>query len=331
MAQQQQVRAEPRERPWKFDLDLDALALPAIVAGGLIFTAVYKDQLADLITKVVDTIPHIGDILGGIDVDVEIPQIPSGGGGGGNIPAGTTLWTSSAWGNGKSRTITDHQEHDPSDSRLMISAGSGRKGTFPGNGTAILQGDQSRFYILANNYNSAMFMTVNARNGLDNLSLKLRSRHGEGGAGSNRFGGYGVSFHFKTNEIESKREDYHNVHTSLGSCKSPVSLGYNRDINVGMSCQDNGKIVNLGGYINGKRVCTFLDKSPKGYMMDHALYNKKSYSWIRTNGSGSALLKNVVIKEIGPLSGSNLAYAYNRYRLGYGIPAMHQYQRITIA
>jgi hypothetical protein len=80
----------------------------------------------------------------------------------------------------------------------------------------------------------------------------------------------------------------------------------------------------MGAYINGKRVCQFVDKSPKGYMRNKSLYNNKSYAWIRTNGGGSVTLKNVVMKEVGALSGGNLAYEYIRQR------QIAQLDRITV-
>lgn len=311
------VYREPREKSFNFE----PLILPAVAIGGLVLVAVYKDETVQIIDKLTDALKNLK--IYPIDIPIypigpspqPVPDEGGGGGGGGAPPiAGGTIWTSSKWGNGKSRSISSHQQKDPYDSSLYIAAGSGRKGTFPGDGTARLQGDQSRFYLLARNYNSAIFMDARASSGLSNLSLKLRSRHGEGGSCENRFGGYGVAFHFDANDVESKRENCHNIHETIGNCK-PGKLNYNQTYNLGMTCQDNGRSVVMGAYINGRRVCQFIDKSPKPYMQNKSSFGNRSYAWIRTNGGGSITLKNVVMKEIGALSASsNLALEYEKQK-----------------
>lgn len=314
---QERAEREPRERPVRFDkIDLDAILVPAFFIGGFFAVALYKDQIVEFLKDGFEKLgsKELADLIEKIvHPDVE-PLKPIdlgnlGGGGGGGPVGGNTIYTSNLWSQGGSRTMTKHEEFDKVDKRVWLAAGSNRKLTIDGRGNASLQGDQARIYIDADNYNSFMQLKARARSGLDNLSLKLRSRHGEGGSCENRFGGYGMSFHFKSNEVESKREDCHNIHTTIGSCRIP-KLSYDREYTFGFSCQDSGSSVVLKGYIDGKLVCTLSDKNPKGYMRNKGSFDKRSYLWIRTNGGGGVTVRDVVVKEIGPLASARIAYQW---------------------
>lgn len=313
---QERAEREPREKGISFGkIDIDAILIPAFFIGGFVAVAFYREQIVDFLKDGFEKLgsKELSDLIEKIahpDVEplppIKFPDI-GGGIGGGTPVGGSTLYTSSQW-SGSPRTMTGHEEYDKVDKRVWLAAGSNRKLTI-GNGQASLQGDQARIYIGVNNYNSYIQMKARARRGLDNLSLKLRSRHGEGGSCENRFGGYGMSFHFPSSEVESKREDCHNIHTTIGSCRIP-KLSYDRDYTFGFSCQDSGSSVVLKGYIDGKHVCTLSDKNPKGYMRNRNSFNKRSYVWIRTNGGGGITVRDVIIKEIGSLGSANIAYQY---------------------
>jgi hypothetical protein len=219
------------------------------------------------------------------------------------------MWTSKGkWDNGRKRTITGHEEKDPDDNTLMVAAGNNRKFEILGDGKALLSGARARIYILENNYDSVMELKFIPDSSLDDLSLKLRSRHQEGGDGENRFGGYGSAI--SLGEVECKREEFHNEHTTIGSkkLKDEKKLKNGKEYGVRYTCKDvNGKVnmkteIDYGnGFIE---VANFTDDDPEDYMTDKQLYDKKSYAWIRTNGDDpeEIQLRNVSIK---PLTGGD--------------------------
>jgi hypothetical protein len=230
---------------------------------------------------------------------------------------GTVLWDSNVngkWNNGHRRTITAHDEPDPDNPTLHVAAGSGRKFEITGNGNAFLSGDQSRIYIYVNNYNAQMEISYIPNPSLDNtLSLRLRSRHNEPYPLENRFGGYGVSV--SLDEGKPAREEYHNVHTSFPDFKLPHKMQYGKMYTLRYSVHDtaDGKQVemwleidydNNGNFIEVGR---WKDPKPLPYMLDKALYLKKSYAWVRVNsqhdageeGPKDVEIKKLIIRSLG--------------------------------
>lgn len=235
-------------------------------------------------------------------------------------PNGDVLWDSNTnghWNNGNSRVITSAHQFDPDDPTTEVAAGSDRRFEVKGDGTALLSGARARIYTHVNNYNAEMEITYIPNSSLDNLSLRLRSRHNEPDPTSNRFGGYGCTIHPNDNNIEYAREDYHNVHTD------PPNASYS--FPSGKSMQ-NGKIYtvrfrisDVGSPPKPKYECwikfdgdndfTFIgstsDPSPLSYMIDPSRYlgsGDKSYVWVRTNGSSpeNVELKRLIIRNITP-------------------------------
>jgi len=244
---------------------------------------------------------------------------PTPSGGTTTLPTkGRIIWSSTTWKNSRDPTKGPKDakfgSKDQGDQQMEIShAGSGCSFKIA-NGEFTLGGDQCRLYILGNNFNSQMILDGKWNGGAsnDNFSLRLRSRHNEGGATTNRFGGYGVAFHLG-GEVDFAREDYHNVHTSFGGTKI-AAFKSGQYYNLGFSAQNFGKTVVMIAYVNGKKVAQGVDKSPKSYMVDTS---KTYYSWIRHNGSKTITMKNASIREIGPL-GTNAnfvrAFSSNAYK-----------------
>jgi hypothetical protein len=207
---------------------------------------------------------------------------------------GTVLWDSNVngkWNNGRKRTITGANELDPDSKDVEVAAGSSRKFEVVGDGTAKITGDRARIYVHVNNYNAQMEISYIPNPSLDNtLSLRLRSRHNEPDPPENRFGGYGVTV--SLDKGEPAREEYHNVHTSFPDFELPRKMEYGKMYTLRYSVHDtaDGKQVemwleidydNNGNFIEVGR---WKDPKPLPYMLDKALYLKKSYVWVRVNG-----------------------------------------------
>jgi calcineurin-like phosphoesterase family protein/SMP-30/gluconolaconase/LRE-like protein/NHL repeat-containing protein len=233
--------------------------------------------------------------VNGVCIPDTVPPIT--GGGGENI-----LWQSTSWSNGHDRTITGSGDRDPDDPTLSFGAGENRELIIKGAsdpGFVNHTGPRTRIYVdqygnVANNYNASLeIQKFYPNSSLDNLSLRLRSRHNEGGSESNRFGGYGMALHHDS--VEAAREDFHNEHTDMtpSSTDLPHNLVDGTEYGVRFSVRDitGGKVeakLELKGGAYGSSyvvVATAVDNNPESYMLDKQLYlNNRSYFWIRTNG-----------------------------------------------
>ena len=151
-----------------------------------------------------------------------------------------------------------------------------------------------RFYLYVNNYNVMLELVWafgNSPSGT-NLSLKIRSRHNEGGATTNRFGGYG--FAMTRTAWDAKREPYHNVHDeSLGGSLGK-NLGTGQYHNIQFSVKDMPKPVQTA-VLDGVRVKQWTDPNPAPYMVNQAMYAARSYIWVRQN---TTALTEIRIKSL---------------------------------
>jgi len=233
--------------------------------------------------------------VNGVCIPDTVPPIT--GGGGENI-----LWQSTTWSNGHDRTITGSGDRDPDDPTLSFGAGENRELIIKGAsdpGFVNHTGPRTRIYVdqygnVANNYNASLeIQKFYPNSSLDNLSLRLRSRHNEGGSESNRFGGYGMALHHDS--VEAAREDFHNEHTDMNPSNTnlPHALVDGTEYGIRFSVRDitGGKVeakLELKGGAYGSSyvvVATAVDDNPESYMLDKQLYlNNRSYFWIRTNG-----------------------------------------------
>lgn len=155
-----------------------------------------------------------------------------------------------------------------------------------------------RFYGYCKNYNVLMELECafwNSVSGQD-LSLKLRSRHNEGGDGPNRFGGYGMAP--DRDGWNAKREDYHNVHSQSKSGSLPKKPETGKYNVWKFSVKDEGSSVRQTGEMDGVKFMDKVDTSPKPYMRDKASFEKQSYYWVRQNvdsGTGEIRIKSLKI------------------------------------
>ena len=159
-----------------------------------------------------------------------------------------------------------------------------------------------RVYIAVKNHNARMEGEYMYSGAVDNLSLRLRSRHQEGGACENRFGGYGAAIQ-KSGEVEFQTESCHNEHeNSISGQQSPAPVA-GKWYKFAYSCWDSPdkKSANFKLDIDGKTVLTGKHASPKPYFQDEALHMKNSYIWLRSNnsGNGSISFRNFRVTKIG--------------------------------
>jgi hypothetical protein len=225
-------------------------------------------------------------------------------------PSGDVLWDSNTnghWNNGHSRVITSAHQFDPDDPTTEVAAGSrsDRRFEVKGDGTALLSGARARIYTHVNNYDAQMEVTFVMNSTLDNLSLRLRSRHNEYDPHENRFGGFGCSIAHGTFKVQ--RENFHNDHTTIKNDTSlPRNLENDKSYTVRFSVFDdaNKKVVHkieidYDGNGTFTPIITINDNNPLAYMVDRNRYEgsgDKSYIWVRTDGSSSP--KNVELKRL---------------------------------
>lgn len=183
--------------------------------------------------------------------------------------------------------IENHASGNP---KVVVNA----DGTF----SLICQAGHGRFYGYVLNYDATLEIEAafwNEAAGQD-LSLKMRSRHNEGGAGENRFGGYGLSI--DRSGYDAKREIFHNEHDEAQSGKLPVTPKTKEYFTIKFTVKDQGGQVRQIGEMNGQPFMNKVDSSPKPYMVDKASFAKQSYYWIRSNidsGEGEIRIKSLRI------------------------------------
>lgn len=155
-----------------------------------------------------------------------------------------------------------------------------------------------RFYGYVLNYNATLEIECafwKAASGQD-LSLKMRSRHNEGGNGDNRFGGYGLSV--DKGGWGAKRETFHNEHDQSDSGSLPTKPETGKYFKIEFTVKNEGSGVRQIGKMDGKQFMNKFDSSPKPYMVNEALYKAQSYFWVRSNidsGTGEIRIKRLRI------------------------------------
>lgn len=211
------------------------------------------------------------------------------------------IYEATAWENANPRTISSHEERDPDDDRVFISAGDNRNLEFLGDGYVLLSGARSRIYILAANYNGSMEFKYTPNSTIENLSLRGRSRHNEGGSCSNAFGGY--SCILRLDHVDFGDEECHDggSHRDFGDNDLPNDLVNGTEYDVRFSWRDiPGNQVELKLELQGGaygtsgwvEVGSAIDDDPATYMITRSRYigssskyddNVGSYCWIRSN------------------------------------------------
>ena len=307
------VRAPRRERTEKIDIGVfidSALAAAAIAIIYFVGWPLAQKFLKGDLKLPEFKLPDIKlPTIGGGGAAPTNGGTGNGGGGGGAPSPGKVVYTSASWGpsrnpeSGPSNSKFGNQ--DPQDKNFMAShAGAGCSFKI-GGGVLTLGGDRCRAYLVGNNYNSMMEWSGMFVDGKGDFSMRLRSRHNEGGAPANRFGGYGCSIE-PNGKGGFAREDYHNVHNwSTGDKWQIVSGTKGQWFKARFAVQDQGSGVTCSLWIlegnSWVLKARATDPKPNPWAHNRSLIDKYSYSWIRTNGGGKIAVKDLRITEIGPL------------------------------
>jgi len=300
----------PRGRKEKFDLD--AIIFPALVIGGLVAFAMYREpikefiedfarkatgrEIKDLLDRVLpppEPQPDDGDddTTGAIIFDSNRHWVGRAGqtvdGKFGNTgPNGKGFYTAAS-GNPKLRFVT------PTEYELI------------GSGSGI----HPRIYGAVNNYNARLQFEFKFNSGnVENISFKIRNRHDRGGSCENRVGGFGG--HISRSEAGLKIEKCHNTHENGVERGLPQKLSNGTWYKVALTVQDTSQGILQKVDLNGREVVRDVYKGSYKPYFDKALFEKHSEFWIRYNGgSGSVSFKNVTVRALGSTASANLAVA----------------------
>jgi|SRR5687768_6759523 len=242
--------------------------------------------------------------------EIELDDPDQGGGGDPDpepnppAPINNILWTSiGSWDNGHDRTFS---AFDPDDNRLEMRAGDNREMHIDGEGNGFQTGARGRQYIYVNNYNASMELWYTPNSSIDNLSLRIRSRHNEGGSCGNAFGGYGLVI--EKNLLEFGDETCHDGGTHRGFGDTPINprLVDGQEYIIKFSVFDvtNGVQLQCHFWENNAWVLKgqATDTNPSSAMKDKELYMEKSYFWVRTNNENGqpedVKLRNEIMRNL---------------------------------
>ena len=227
-------------------------------------------------------------------------------------PTGDVLWDSNIHlKTGQKYTITDTYGDQKPDGKGVFMAASGNPRVHvDADGVFHLEADagHGRVYIKARNYNAKMTGELMFEDdAIRNTTLRLRSRHNEGGACENRFGGFGVTVERAEQLAETSTERCHNEHSN--TVKNPLE----KHIEVGQwikfeySCWSNADKSAINqklqyDYGDGqfKTVIEESFTTVEPHMMDEASFNKESYAWLRVNNesTGKVAYRNIKIIKL---------------------------------
>ena len=229
------------------------------------------------------------------------------------VVEGNVLWDSNIngkWNDGNKRVVVKSEgDIKPNGKGLWMAASGKPKLEILGDGSSnlVCEPGHGRFYVAATNFNSQLQLEFALSKETDNLSLKLRSRHQEGGDCEHRFGGYGCSI--SLDEVGMKREDCHNIHSNSKSKALPQRLKTDTWYGAKFSVQnaDDNKTVKYLCEIDFKDdkgyvpVLAHSDPKPKPYMIDKASFDKASYFWVRQNNEekGVIRVRNMKLIDLG--------------------------------
>jgi hypothetical protein len=171
-----------------------------------------------------------------------------------------------------------------------------------GNGVATLvsQPGHGRVYIDSVNYKAVTEYELRFNDtNIDNHTCQTMSRHQEGGAGPNRFGG--LSHEIDRAGCGSKIENYHNVHISGPDAKLPKPIAVGQWVKVRYTDIPDQASKSIQTKIeidfDGSGFVKCLEHKYTGledYMVDEATLRKISYTWLRVNNTktGSVSFRN---------------------------------------
>lgn len=223
-----------------------------------------------------------------IQKDVNIQVTKTGGGTGGKLLYDSNIH--GLWNNGQRRVVTGGEGNQDPDGKGLHTAASGDPElTIEGNGISHLESSRwGRIYIYANNYNfklEGFFMFETNHGEADNISIKLRSRHGNNNhpqGGSNEFGGIGFAFH-PSGQVEIKAEIKHGGSSfDFGNLQGPA-LKLNEWHKYTISGFDENGGITVSVSIDDQSIGSKKWANPHATAIDRSAFDADSYFWIRLN------------------------------------------------
>lgn len=173
----------------------------------------------------------------------------------------------------------------------------------------ILEGSGSgihpRIYGAVCNYNARIECTFKfITDSVENITLKIRNRHGMGGDCENRVGGFGC--HIARNEAGMKIEKCHNIHESGKDFSLPKNLVTGQWYRMAFTVKDiegEGIFQELElDYLDGEgfiKIGRTMYTGSYAPYFNKALFDQHSEFWIRYNGnSGKVGFKDVILRKV---------------------------------
>src|SRR5580765_721660 len=227
--------------------------------------------------------------------------------------------TMGKWNNGKARKTSDFDTELPKpycDGKGFTCEASGKpRVEVDGKGVATLQADSGhgRFYVDSINYGAITEYELRFNDAIvDTHTNQTQSRHQEGGAETNRFGGISHKIDRKTGEVGTKLEKFHNEHISGKDVKLSEKIEVGQWIKVRNTDTPNQekktitvKIeIDFGKGEGYKKLLEHTYSNLEPYMVDKATFMKRSYTWFRINNLRTASISLRNIKQYLPPAAS---------------------------
>jgi len=211
------------------------------------------------------------------------------------------------WKNGHQRKVTGWDPDCPQPFQngqgfIMAASGNPRCYLF-GNGICQLEADagHGRFYVDFVNYEGAheFYLTFMDQN-INNSTQQYRSRHQEGGANTNKFGGLNFVIDRSQQLSSLKVELYHS--TGENHINGP-DVRLPKPINVGQTVRVRNSYINSSptsvimqqyiDYLDGKGYIGINQWNVQlpDYAMYKPMYQQRSYFWIRVNNNATGKIQ----------------------------------------
>lgn len=214
------------------------------------------------------------------------------------------------WNNNHERKVTDYDPDCPkpfvNGGGLEMHASGNPRCYIDGKGGCILEADagHGRYYGDAINYEGVSEYSITFLDDvIDNHTHQVRSRHQEGGANENKFGG--LNFKLSRSDCGVKVELYHGSgsnHINGPEPKLPKPIAVGQKVGVRCTYRNNDsksvamkQEVDFGqGFVETVKWIVQLPD----YAMNKALYLQSSYFWMRINNTktGKIKIENHTIK-----------------------------------
>ena len=199
------------------------------------------------------------------------------------------------WNDGQARVVKAADgDINPNGKGLEMHASGNPQLEIDGKGTATLvcQPGHGRAYVFVKNYNGILEEEVMFDANVENHTIQTRSRHQEGGAGPNRFGG--LSAKISPVDVGLKIEKFHNEHLAdtEKNLEKKLELGKWYKVRYTFNDTADGKGIFQKlelDYNDGAGFKEVISQTTTSgiepYFQDKASFEKNSYFWLRMNNT----------------------------------------------